>query len=77
MSADIRFILLNPRQDPVKLSRGYLAAAESTNAADVHLEWGATVGAVEIRNHELSIGVLLNFSHAAGQRLARGFIDPA
>lgn len=35
MSANVRFIVLNPQQDLVKLSRGYLASAECTNAADV------------------------------------------
>lgn len=48
MSPNVRFILLNSRQDPIKLSRDYLAAAECTNAADVHFEGSATIRAVEI-----------------------------
>ena len=53
MSANVRFILLNPRQDPVKLSRDYLADTECTNAADVNFEGGAPVRAVEIGAHRV------------------------
>src|SRR6187431_551608 len=48
MSARVRFVLFNPRQDPVKLSRGYLAVAECTNAADVDLQRRPAVRTIEI-----------------------------
>src|SRR5437660_6723432 len=50
MSAGIRFILLDLRQHPIEITRGYLATAEFANARGSNFERRAAVGAVQIRS---------------------------
>ena len=44
----VRFILLNSRQDPIKLSRGYLSTAEFTNADRIYLKRRPAIWAIQI-----------------------------
>jgi hypothetical protein len=44
MSTNVGFILFNPRQDPIELSRGYLASAKCTNAGDIYFKGAPQLG---------------------------------
>ena len=57
MSACIGFVLFNPRQHPIKLSRGYLSAAEFTNAGIVYLERRATVRTIQVCLSRSRLGI--------------------
>src|SRR5260370_28411100 len=48
MSAGVTFILLDLGKDPIKLSGSDLAATEFANSRDIHLQWRAAIGAVQI-----------------------------
>ena len=57
MSARIGFVLFNPRQHPIKLSRGYLSTTECTNAGIVDLEGRATVGTIQVGLRRSRLGI--------------------
>src|SRR6266545_6962258 len=79
MSTCVRFILLDSRQHPIKLARGYLAPAEFTNAASVHLQRTATIGTIQVgsrgRRLRLSIADKCPVFRPAAQILVRAADD--
>ena len=59
VSTRVRLILFDLRQDPIELTRGYLAAAKFTNAGWIDLERGTTVWTVKVGACFVCLSVLI------------------